>query len=118
MNRLTAGVLCACLVPEAASTDRARERSAVWPLIAVPVSSSRQQPTRSRVTGWTRRRKSALALRARIVPACAEEGGLRSNTDVAAAERVSLTAVGKWRQRFLENSVVQPNLQLTQQRVV
>ncbi|MTE17203.1 IS630 family transposase [Nocardia sp. CT2-14] len=56
------------------------------------------------LTGWTRRRKSAqaLALRARIVLACAGEGGLRSNTDVAAAERVSLPTVGKWRQRFLE----------------
>lgn len=56
------------------------------------------------LTGWTRRRKSAqaLVLRARIVLACAEEGGLRSNTDVAAAERVSLPMVGKWRQRFLE----------------
>jgi transposase len=53
------------------------------------------------LTGWVRRRKSAqaLALRSRIVLACAE--GL-SNTDVAARERVSLPTVGKWRRRFLE----------------
>lgn len=53
------------------------------------------------LSGWVRRRKSAqaLALRSRIVLACAE--GL-SNTDVAAREGVSLPTVGKWRRRFLE----------------
>jgi transposase len=50
---------------------------------------------------WARRRNSAqaLALRARIVLACAE--GL-SNMDVAARERVSRPTVGKWRCRFIE----------------
>ncbi|MFV1502456.1 helix-turn-helix domain-containing protein [Mycobacterium kansasii] len=48
------------------------------------------------LTRWALRRKSAqaLALRARIVLACAE--GL-SNTEVAARERVSRPTVGKWR---------------------
>ena len=56
---------------------------------------------REQLTRWARRRKStqALALRARIVLACAE--GL-SNKDVAARERVSQPTVGKWRRRFLE----------------
>jgi len=53
------------------------------------------------LTRWTRRRKSsqALALRARIVLACAT--GL-SNKEVAARERVSQPTVGKWRSRFIE----------------
>jgi transposase len=50
--------------------------------------------------GWTRRRKSAqaLALRARIVLACA---GGRSNGDVAADLRITKQTAGKWRARFL-----------------
>ncbi len=50
--------------------------------------------------GWATRRKTAqgLALRARIVLACAEG---RSNTAVAARLRVSRTTVRKWRDRFL-----------------
>ena len=56
---------------------------------------------RTQLTRWARRRKStqALALRARIVLACAEG---RSNKQVAARERVSQPTVGKWRARFLE----------------
>ena len=56
---------------------------------------------RAVLKGWACRCKSAqaLALRSRIVLACAE--GL-SSTDVAAQERVSLPAVGKWRKRFLD----------------
>lgn len=52
------------------------------------------------LTRWQRRRKSsqALALRARIVLACAR--GLR-NKDVAAELGVSLPTVGKWRSRFV-----------------
>ena len=41
-----------------------------------------------------------LALRARIVLACAEG---RSNTEVAATLQITLPTVGKWRQRFLED---------------
>jgi transposase len=41
----------------------------------------------------------ALALRARIVLACAEG---RSNTEVAQLCQVTRPTVGKWRQRFLE----------------
>ncbi len=51
---------------------------------------------------WARRAKSsqALALRSRIVLACAS--GL-NNTEVAALERVSKPTVGKWRFRFVES---------------
>ncbi len=45
---------------------------------------------------WARRPKTAqaLALRARIVLACAEE---KSNTEVSAALRLCKQTVGKWR---------------------
>ena len=50
---------------------------------------------------WARRPKSAqaLALRARIILACAES---RSNTEVATQFRVTKQMIGKWRARFLE----------------
>jgi len=50
--------------------------------------------------GWARRRKTAqaLALRSRIVLACADGG---TNTEVAAALGVSRGTVTKWRSRFL-----------------
>jgi transposase len=56
---------------------------------------------REQLVRWERRRSSsqALALRSRIVLACAEG---RSNTDVAAACGVSAPTVGKWRRRFCE----------------
>ena len=56
---------------------------------------------REQLSRWERRRKSsqALALRSRIVLACAT--GL-SNTEVAAALGVSQPTVGKWRSRFCE----------------
>jgi transposase len=56
---------------------------------------------RAQLVRWERRRKSsqALALRSRIVLACAEG---RSNKDVAAVCGVSPATVGKWRRRFCE----------------
>jgi transposase len=56
---------------------------------------------RQRLVLWSRRRKSAqaLALRCRIVLACAE--GL-SNSEVALRLGVSRSMVGKWRSRFVE----------------
>jgi len=56
---------------------------------------------RSQLARWARRRKSsqALALRSRIVLACAS--GL-NNAQVAAREGVSTPTVGKWRSRFVE----------------
>jgi transposase/transcriptional regulator with XRE-family HTH domain len=56
---------------------------------------------REQLQRWERRRKSsqALALRSRIVLACAEG---QSNTDVAAVCGVSTPTVGKWRRRFCE----------------
>jgi transposase len=50
---------------------------------------------------WTRRHKTsqALALRARIILACAEG---QNNVEVAKSCRVIRQTVGKWRRRFLE----------------
>jgi len=55
---------------------------------------------RERLIEWTRRRKSAqaLALRARIVLACAKN---ELNGDVAERLHVSIKTVGKWRSRFV-----------------
>src|SRR5438105_11050182 len=54
------------------------------------------------LTRWSRRAKSAqsLALRARIVLACAESGA--TNKQVAEELRVVANTVGKWRRRFVE----------------
>jgi transposase len=56
---------------------------------------------RTKLESWVRRPKTAqrLALRSRIVLA-ADAG--QSNTAIAADLRVTLPAVGKWRQRFLD----------------
>jgi uncharacterized protein YerC len=56
-------------------------------------------PEREQLVRWERRRKSsqALALRSRIVLACAEG---HANKEVAAACGVSPATVGKWRRRF------------------
>ena len=55
---------------------------------------------RETLQGWAQRRKTAqaLALRARIVLACAEG---KNNTAVSAALRVCKPTVGKWRGRFV-----------------
>jgi transposase len=58
---------------------------------------------RSELLRWSRRAKSAqaLALRARIVLACAEPGA--TNRWVAENLRVAPNTVGKWRRRFVES---------------
>lgn len=55
---------------------------------------------REKLDQWARRPKSTqrLALRARIILACAEG---QSNTEVARQLRVTLPTVGKWRTRFI-----------------
>jgi transposase len=57
---------------------------------------------REKLDTWASRPKSTqrLAIRARIVLACAEG---RDNNDVAARLRVHIATVGKWRKRFLED---------------
>jgi transposase len=57
---------------------------------------------RQTLLAWSRRPTSAqrLALRSRIVLACAEG---RSNTEVAAVLKITLPTVGKWRQRFVDD---------------
>jgi len=57
---------------------------------------------RETLARWARRRKSsqALALRCRIVMACAEG---KTNTAVAGELNVSYPTVGKWRSRFVVN---------------
>jgi transposase len=57
---------------------------------------------RTTLDQWTRRRTTAqaLALRARIVLACATG---RTNSQVAADARVTRPTVGRWRQRFVED---------------
>jgi transposase len=59
---------------------------------------------RETLVRWSRRAKSsqALALRCRIVLGCAEDGGLRSNQDVAAQLGIWPQTVTKWRKRFLD----------------
>jgi transposase len=62
------------------------------------------QAERDALEGWARRGKTAqaLAMRARIVLACAR--GL-SNSEVSRQLGVSLPTVGKWRKRFIEQRV-------------
>ena len=54
----------------------------------------------NRLVEWARRRTTAqaLALRARIVLACAQGA---TNTEVSERMRVTLQTVGKWRGRFV-----------------
>ena len=49
--------------------------------------------------------REALAERARIVLACAEEGGVAPLTRVAARTGISRESVRKWRARFAEHRV-------------
>jgi transposase len=60
---------------------------------------------RAVLLGWTRRRKTAqaLALRARIVLACADSGA--TNTAIAEAMGLSLMTVSKWRRRFAQHGL-------------
>jgi transposase len=67
---------------------------------AIPITLS--QADRATLEGWTRRRKTAqaLAMRARIVLACAEPGA--TNGRVAGRLGVSRPTVATWRRRFAE----------------
>lgn len=60
---------------------------------------------REQLTRWSRRAKSSqsLALRARIVLACAATG--TTNKDVAAELRVLEGTVAKWRRRFIDKGL-------------
>ena len=60
---------------------------------------------RAQLQRWARRATSsqALALRARIVLACAEPGA--SNKQVAVDLRCSAPTVGKWRSRFVRDGL-------------
>src|SRR5258707_8647849 len=62
---------------------------------------------RRTLENWARRRRTAqgLALRARIVLACAQGG---SNVAVAARLGVSRTTVRKWQARFLRERLDRP----------
>lgn len=67
-----------------------------------PVSRLELSPEESeRLLEWTRRRKTsqALAMRARIVLACARG---ESNSDVAQRLDITPQTVGKWRSRFVD----------------
>jgi transposase len=66
------------------------------PIVRVTVSPSE----RTTLEQWARRRTTAqgLAQRAQIVLACAAG---QSNSDVAAAMRITRQTVGRWRQRFV-----------------
>src|SRR6202050_1165377 len=57
---------------------------------------------RQKLEQWARRPKTAqrLALRSRIVLACAEG---KTNVEVAAELRVTMPTVGKWRSRFVDD---------------
>ncbi|MFF4199107.1 IS630 family transposase [Nonomuraea sp. NPDC001831] len=61
------------------------------------------QEERRTLEGWARRRSTAqgLALRARIVLACAEGDGRGGNIAVAARLRLDRKTVARWRSRFL-----------------
>ena len=80
---------------EAAHHSQAPRRRG--PKLAPLVLTDEEQATLMR---WARRRTSsqALALRCRIVLACAEDA---SNVEVARRLGVSLPTVGKWRSRFV-----------------
>jgi transposase len=62
------------------------------------------EDNRERLEAWTRRASTgqSLALRSRIVLACAQG---KSNTAVAEMLRTTNATVGKWRQRFVEKSI-------------
>jgi FixJ family two-component response regulator len=71
---------------------------------AVPIALTAAD--RATLEGWTRRRKTAqaLAVRARIVLACAAPGA--TNLGVAQALGVSRPTVALWRRRFAAQELV------------
>ena len=71
------------------------KRGRPLPELVLSVSENNQ------LVEWTRRHKTsqALALRARIILACAQN---KSNTDVADRLHITIQTVGKWRHRFVQ----------------
>ena len=71
-------------------------------IMATPhaVAIKLSEADRAVLLGWSRRRKTAqaLALRARIVLACADSTA--TNTAIAESMGLSLMTVSKWRRRF------------------
>ncbi len=81
------------------SSSHSNMEAMMAPRLSELVLSDEEQEA---LTRWARRRKSsqALALRCRIVIACAAG---KTNTAVAQELKVTNPTVGKWRKRFVEN---------------
>jgi transposase len=67
-----------------------------------PLALSEEERSELKALAMRRKTAQALALRARIVLACAEGG---HNKEMAAKLRVDEATVGKWRRRFVEHRV-------------
>jgi transposase len=78
------------------------QESEVWMALGRPLSELTLSASENNtLVEWKRRAKTsqALALRARIILACAQGG---SNSEVTRSLRVTKQTVGKWRSRFVQ----------------